>query len=111
MNQGLPGVHEFKNDIEIPYLNPKFADTRYTVPLGHRVRGHRVQNGRFAKSFGGVIEDTGDFGKSFGGGHRVHFFRIVVFTEMHIKKLLLRHDTFIRPTFRVLVSPYLILLT
>ena len=50
----------------------------------------------------GVIGDTGDFGKSFGGGHRVHFFRIVLFTKMHIK-LLLRHDAFIRHTFKVKV--------
>ena len=58
-----------------------------------------------------VIGDTGDFGKSFGGGHRVHLFRIVVFTKMHIKKLLLGHEVLIRPTFTVLVRPYLIILT
>ena len=43
------------------------------------------------------------FEKSFGWGHRIHFFRIVLFTKMHIKKLLLRHDAFIRHTFKVKV--------
>ena len=82
---------------------------QYQLVIGYGVIGYKMAV--LQKVLEGVIGDTGDFGKSFGGGHRVHFFRIVVFTKMHIKKLLLRHDAFIRHTFRVLVSPYLILLT
>ena len=33
----------------------------YTVVGGHRVQGHRVQNGRFAKSFGGSHKGHGRF--------------------------------------------------
>ena len=46
-----------------------------------------------------AIGDTGDFGKSFARGHTGHFFRIVVFTNLHIKKLLLGHEVLIRHTF------------
>ena len=35
-----------------------------------------------------VIGDTSDFAKSFALGHRGQFFRIVIFTKMHINKLL-----------------------
>ena len=47
------------------------------------------------KVLAGAIGDTGDFGKRFARGH----FRIVFFTKMHIKKLLLGQEVLIRHTF------------
>ena len=46
-----------------------------TVPVGHRVRGHRVQNGRFAKSFGGGHRGHRRFWKKFWRGSQGTLFQ------------------------------------
>jgi hypothetical protein len=82
-----------------------------TVVRCHKGQGNWGQNGHFAKIFGRAIGDTGDYGRSFARGNRGHFFRILVFTNLHIKHMLLGHEVLIRNIFRGLVSPYLIQLT
>ena len=58
---------------------------QYQWVIGYGVIGYKMAV--LQKVLEGVIGDTGDFGKSFGGGHRVHFFRIVVFYKDAYKEV------------------------
>ena len=74
---------------------------QYTVVRCHKGQGHRGQNGPFENALAGPIEDTGVFWEKLSQGS---FFRIVLFTKMHINKLLQKHEVLIRHTFKVLIS-------